>query len=175
MNTKRLLAIALAVGLPTVAIVATLLPLLQPGLPDPAGTALSQYLERHPGQVEAVTPASRPGAFRAEMSAASYSAGDYFRTTDRYGSAADTPASPPNAAGTPVSGSDGSLRALPYPVDDLWCALVTNAAERRVVYLALHQDLHRAEWVIHAAAGESQALSAQLAEVGCALTPGGQP
>lgn len=164
MNAKRLIAIALAVGLPTVAIAATLLPLLQPDLPDPAGTALSLYLEGRPGQVEAVTPASRPGALRAEMSAATYGAGDYFSTTDRYG-----------PAGTPVGGSGdslGSLRALPSPVEDLWCALVTNAAERRVIYLALHQDLHRAEWVIHEAAGsQSPDLAAQLAEVGCALSP----
>ncbi len=55
----------------------------------------------------------------------------------------------------PYSGLNSS-RPLPYPPDDLWCALLEKKSgatpavrERKTVFIALHQDLYMAEWVVH--------------------------
>lgn len=67
-------------------------------------------------------------------------------------------------------------RSLPFPPTRVWCVLVTRQRPGRgivdqVLYVALHQDLHHAEWIVHQ--GETapfgQRTLETLDELGCNL------
>ncbi len=92
-----------------------------------------------------------PWYFTPTMSDASYSDGIYYGTTHSYG------------------GRYGGSRPLPYPPIDLWCILLEQGdrGAQRVIYVALHEDLYTADWVVHEPEQDRQALSADLARVGC--------
>ena len=50
---------------------------------------------------------------------------------------------------TGVPGNPAS-RPAPFPVSDLWCAILTNGGSQpRTVLLAEHEDMYVAAWVMH--------------------------
>lgn len=70
-----------------------------------------------------------------------------------------------------------SYGSLPFPPQKVWCALVERKspplrmARRQVLFVALHQDLHNADWVVHEGEIEpfSQPFLESLDLVGCDL------
>jgi hypothetical protein len=118
--------------------------------------------------------AARPGPFDANFSAASVGASFVFRISRGYRSGA-TPnplilSTSPLPAGV-GEGASGS-RAVPFPPSDVWCVLLeAEGGNGRVIYLARHEDMYNAEWIIHESAGSpgDAALAARLAAVGCDL------
>lgn len=152
----------------------------QDGLPPEAQSALNRYLasenlvSSQPSSVVQLAYASRPDRFEAAFSTASVGGNFYLRTTRVYRSAA-TPnplisATWPVTAGSFESPREG--RALSFPPKDLWCVLLhQEGGSGRVVYLALHEDLYNADWIVHETAGSpgDALLGARLASVGCNL------
>jgi hypothetical protein len=67
--------------------------------------------------------------------------------------------------------------SLPYPPDKVWCALVerkhisSHRTRVQVLFVALHQDLHNADWVVHEGETEpfSQPFLEGLGRMGCDL------
>jgi hypothetical protein len=60
------------------------------------------------------------------------------------------------AIGVVVS-SISDLRPLPFPPEEVWCVLLgrgSQATSSGVVFVALHQDIHNADWVVHETAGD---------------------
>jgi hypothetical protein len=153
---------------------------LQEALPPQARAGLGGYLASEnsvasqPAIVREVAHAARPGRFDAAFSAASIGASFYFRTTRGYRSAV-TP-NPLILTTSPLpavpSESAAGGRALPFPPKDLWCVLLNEeGGNGRVVYLALHEDMYNADWIVHESAGTplDVVLTARLAAVGCDL------
>jgi hypothetical protein len=153
---------------------------LQERLPAQAQAALDRYLSSEnavssrPVAVRQVVRAIRPGRFDALFSSASIGDSFYFQTSRGYRSAAiPSPlilTTSPLPSGTSEGGRGG--RALPFPPRDLWCVLLNEAGENgRVVYLALHEDLYNADWIVHEGAGApgDAMLATRLAAVGCNL------
>ncbi len=99
-------------------------------------------------------PAGNPAGFSAEMSAGSFS---------------DSIA----LLSTPASNADYSagLQPVPYPPDQLWCVLLADGPQQQVVYVALHNSLYNAEWLVHVPPDPwgSPALQSTLSNVGCAF------
>ena len=148
----------------------------QPGLPGDARAELDRYLAYQYGRsgirptVRQVALASRPGRFNADMSAASYGDGPHYRTTNDYREPADPLRAAPGATGIHFFGESG--RPLPFPPERLWCLLIDpgDLGARRLVFVALHQDLYNADWLLHespAGASDSE-LAASLDSLGCA-------
>ena len=104
-------------------------------------TALDQYLTylRSTGQpsyqlVSAVS-ASLPANFTPLMSAESFSDSVIFQT--------DLNTNDPSSAGT---------QPIPYPPDQVWCVLLKDGGQQHVVYIALHNSLYNADWIVHTSA-----------------------
>ncbi len=163
-------------------------------LPTNAKSKLTDYLTYQQAisartlVVQQVTHAIRPARFAPSMSARTYGESLYYRTTYNYlatpiVSSLTLPLSTPDIL-SPTEGlrpesTPGALsaaegqRPLPYPPVDLWCALLgqESAASRSIVFLALHQDMYNADWVLHEGAKDPPApeAAAVLSEVGCEL------
>ena len=153
---------------------------LEEDLPPQAQAALDGYLTSenavasHPAIVRQVVHAARPGRFDAAFSSASISASFYFRTSRGYRSAAIPNPLILTTSPLPSGASEGGRggRALPFPPRDLWCVLLNQeSGNGRVVFLALHEDMYNADWIVHESAGApgDAALAARLAVVGCDL------
>lgn len=132
----------------------------EPELPEAGQRALDVYLRytntdaTSPWQVRQVAQANIPTAFPAELETTTFGDGTYFALDYHL---------QPDLAG-------GSERPLPYPPEDLWCALLTTARDhQRVVFIARHADLYKAVWAVHLVP-MSETLEAEVVEqVGCAL------
>lgn len=128
--------------------------LYRPGPPRAAQAVLDAYLALHAPAggwraearpVLSLTRAPRPGAFTRAMSQASYADGYYFSATHTLEGA-------PNAE---------QGRPAPYPVTDLWCiTLAPHGANQapQLLLLAEHEDLHVAEWQLHAPSAAAAGL-----------------
>jgi hypothetical protein len=153
-----------------------------PGFPAPARAALEQYLRyqssrsAQPITVQHATRAARPWNFTPQMSGGSFGGSAYFGTTLSYAGATSTASPHPTPERTPA-GHDSSapygLRPLPFPPEDVWCVLLAQGGQTspRVVFVLLHSDLYKGEWIVHQAGqGQSgQAISADLLSIGCEL------
>jgi len=112
--------------------------------------------------IQQTVHARAPERFRAEMSSSSWGDGHHFA---------------PHSSQVDPS----ALLPLPFPPQDLWCALLTHKYttdpalnvpnERRIVLVAQHSDLHHTEWVVHTLPGlfGSPATQQILVAVGCSF------
>lgn len=148
---------------------------LEPGLSQEAQRELDLYLKHQLGRtgslpvVKQISPASRPRHFTSAMSGPSYGDSPYYRTTNHYQEPAIPSLTAPDA--TSIHFFSESGRPLPFPPERLWCALLDpgDLVARRLVFVALHQDLYNADWIVHEAqAGASSAdLASALDRLGC--------
>jgi hypothetical protein len=111
--------------------------------------ALNQYLnyknmaQRDPFTVEAVVEAAEPWNLTRDLSADAYGESVHFITRRyRVEPTDDSPIAPAGA-------SSGSLKPLPFPPQDVWCVLLKSGKNLQLVFVALHQDLYNADFVIH--------------------------
>jgi hypothetical protein len=107
--------------------------------------------------------ARRPWDFSAEMSLAVYGDSGHYQTDYGY------------------QQRNVGAKPLPLPPQEVWCVLLeleqhgavdpTEEGAYRVVFPALHQDLHNADWVLHEGAGDltSQEFMESLSKIGCDL------
>jgi hypothetical protein len=106
--------------------------------------------------LERAVQAGQPWRFRADMSGATYGDCYYFDVSycDTIKQALPDP-------------------PLPFPPEDLWCALLQSTAsdrvDRWVVYIARHEDLYNAGWIVHESPRSlsDSRLSDDLASIGC--------
>lgn len=175
---KRLLAVLITAFLPAGLVIGVLWATSESGLPAAAHARLSQYLQypaavaRPPYGVRQIGQASLPWNFSADMSGASFGDSVIFRTT--HNQLAPDPAWPLGIM-TPWSLHAGRQGAqpLPFPPRDLWCVRLggVTGGDTRVIFIALHEDLDNADWIVHEArpAVTRAALLADLSSVGCDL------
>jgi hypothetical protein len=151
----------------------------QPGLPSDAQVELDDYLLYLQGQrgtlsnAVQVNQASQPGQFTADMSRSSYGNSPYYRTTTGYQS--PWPQSAAARESAVIQENGDSRRAIPYPVENLWCVYLDGGQSLEVVYLALHEDMYNAGWLVHeglASAADPRTV-ASLTEIGCPLEAAG--
>jgi len=141
-----------------------------------AQTALTKYLVyRNSGATSALLTkqfvhAAVPSAFTREMSGASFGESNVFQTTQDYRvnvvfDLPDSPTAPP----VPASYYRGS-RPLPFPPTDVWCVLIkADDAPTEIGFVALHQDLYNADWLVHIPPGDQSVaeLNKNLSTIGC--------
>ena len=126
---------------------------------SPQQAALSAYLRYYSTQahgitVKAIVKAARPDRFTAGMSGPVIGQSPYYRTDVSY------------AGGSRM---DEALRPVPYPPLEMSCVLIGAEQGDTVVFVAMHQDMYNADWLVHQAraAWPGDELNAQLATVGC--------
>jgi hypothetical protein len=121
---------------------------------------LNQYLafERSAGEpalnlVNAVQ-AKVPAQFTPTMSAESFSGSAIFATSH----------------GTDVQYS-ADLLPLPYPPQAVWCVLLKGDSQQQVVFVARHNSLYNADWIVHIPSQPfaSPDLQASLSLIGCSF------
>jgi hypothetical protein len=139
------------------------------GIPSGTQSALEAYLSYASSTrsqiltVDQVRKAAYPGRLNSSMSYDSLGDSAYYRTSISY--THDAPAGP---------------MPLPYPPEQVWCALVVlgpggatgdSQAARGVVFVALHQDIYNADWVVHEAAPDvfSERSFEVAGAIGCRL------
>jgi hypothetical protein len=121
-------------------------------------TKLDQYLNYlqttgYPSyQLISAVPASQPPNFTPAMSAESFSDSVIFQT--------DLNIIDQTSAGT---------QPIPYPSDAVWCVLLKNGGQQRLIYIALHNSLYNADWIVHTSADPwgSSELQNSLDRLGC--------
>ncbi len=150
--------------------------------PSEAQSVLSQYVQyrypmSEPATVERVVRSSLPGNFSAAMSRATFGGHTPFRTT--YSNRAqpvnfNLPGSPtvtpdPNAWRTASGGVP-----VPFPPMDVWCVSLKamDQSSPAIVYVAMHQDLYYAGWLVHEPEGDAKEIAAALNKIGCDLKLG---
>jgi hypothetical protein len=114
--------------------------------------------------VQRVERARKPWKFSRDMSGSVFGDGLYFRPDYTFD-------------GEYVGGS--GRRPLPFPPEEVWCVLLAQALQERdtgeatysVVFVALHQDLYTADWVLHEVVDDlpAGALAESLAALECDL------
>ena len=114
--------------------------------------------------VQRVERARKPWKFSQDMSSSVYGDGLYFRPDYTFD-------------GEYVGGN--GRRPLRFPPEEVWCILLEQAPRERgereaahsVVFVALHQDLYTAVWVLHEWAHDlpAAALAESLALIECDL------
>lgn len=150
----------------------------RPGLPPAAQAELDAYLGgrysgTQPPPLHRAIRATQPWEFDASASSATWSDSPYYRTTHnrRRSPVADTLS--PEGSPTSESGRQWAAgeRPLPYPPSELWCVSLSreDQTEPSIVYLARHQDLYNADWILHEARGDARQVAEDLARVGCNL------
>jgi len=112
--------------------------------------------------VQRVERARKPWKFSRDMSGSVFGDGLYFRPDYTFD-------------GEYVGGS--GRRPLPFPPEEVWCVLLERASEEpgageatySVVFVALHQDLYTADWVLHEVVDDlpAAALTESLAALEC--------
>jgi hypothetical protein len=121
--------------------------------------------------VQAVVKAESPWNFTEAMSAVAIAESVHFDTIGYKTSNQPTATSD----FTPGEHHDSGKAPLPYPPFDIWCvALTQNGSERKIVFVALHQNLYNAEIVIHEPIGklDDEIVKSNLIEIGCELPEG---
>jgi hypothetical protein len=174
----RLLRIALVMLVPLALVIIVALSAYKPGPPDKVVTAVYGYLRyqesssQQAAAVQQIVHAGRPQNLTLQMSKATFGDSVYYQTT--YGF--DAPGGlGSRATATPwpreFSSQRGGVRPMPFPPVDVWCVLLRQADKaQRVVFVAEHQDLYNADWILHEPSAESQPeLNAILSSVGCDL------
>ena len=176
---SRLLRIALVILAPLVLVIVVALSAYKPGPPDKVVTAVHGYLRyqesssQQAGAVQQIMHAARPWNLTPLMSKATFGNSVVYQTTTNY----DVPGSfGLRATATPwpreFPSQRHALRPLPFPPVDAWCVLLrqTGDASPGVVFVAQHQDLYNADWILHEPNAESRPeLNAIFSSVGCDL------
>jgi len=126
-------------------------------------TAYMEQVSAERMTVQEACPAQRPWEFRSEISAAAYGDSPHYQTDYGY------------------TGKNVGAKPLPFPPQEIWCVLLgseqgqaaasTEEGAYRVVFVALHQDLYNADWVLHEGTGGvfSEELMGILSKIGCDL------
>jgi hypothetical protein len=183
---NRTITIVLAIFVAALTIVVAALVVREQNLPAAAQAALDKYIEYRylPSQaptIRQVARASLPWNFSSNMSGATFGDSVFFGTTHSYRvQPVNPPGFPtitpdPNAwriVGGSPSGSGG--RPVPFPPTDVWCVLLQDEipSSATVVYIALHEDLYYADWVLHEPARSSKEITDALSRIGCDLKLG---
>lgn len=135
-------------------------------MPGPAERALEAYLtgrQQRSGVtftlLDAVR-ATRPQVLVASARGSSYGASAYYRTLDTIAPTSE-----------PFSGDIDSHRPIPDPPQEVWCVLLEGRPNselrvRDVVFVALHEDLYNAGWLVHESGQDAR--DSLLTEIGCA-------
>jgi len=160
---------------------------------SPWKSELNRYIEYeaslpNPITVQQTIHACQPWKFTTEMSAGSYGECINFQTSYCYFSNEYKPTPPVlftpgclwcalvriSAGGVELNGKESqSAVPLPFPPEDLWCALVKTSARDGeiswVVYIAKHQDLYSANWIVHESSRSitDPQLIEDLKNIGC--------
>jgi hypothetical protein len=121
---------------------------------------LDQYLAflkesgPHSYKVLSIATAASPANFTPTMSAESYSESVIFQTTH-----------------TQDAEYTVSLQPMPYPPHEVVCVLLNIDNQQQLVYVALHDSLYNADWIVHVSPEYwgSLALKNQLDSIGCRL------
>lgn len=173
---NRAPAIVLAILVVATAIVVVVLIAREQTLPSAAQAALNEYVfyrQSLPSAsviVERVARAALPSHFTTDSSGASYGASNIYRTTHDYREpiAVNLPNSP---IITPSLQYLGAGRPISFPPVDLWCVLLKHDNQQQVIFVALHQDLYNADWLVHEPPADisTRALSDRLVALGCNL------
>jgi len=143
------------------------------GLPTGCQAALDQYLiyknvSLHEGLiVKSTAKATRPGRLTQDVSFMVYGDSAHYQTDEDYQEATD------EGESTAVWVGSG-LRPLPFPPEEVWCALLEHKAgepQYGVAFVSLHQDIYNADWVVHEVGPDLFApVSTQVAsDLGCDL------
>ena len=63
------------------------------------------------------------------------------------------------------------LLPLPCPPDEVWCVLLKGGNQQQLVYMALHNSLYNADWVVHIPSEpwDSPGLQINLQNLGCSF------
>jgi hypothetical protein len=134
------------------------------GMPAVAQFRLDQYIAyAYPDDnvnVGAAVRATMPGKFVREMSGGAFGDSVFYQTDMG-----------------PEGNLHGGARPLPYPPEDLWCVLLERdgtygprvAGSYDVVFVALHMDIHNADWLVHRGAETlpGQRETGILSALGC--------
>ena len=159
-------------------------------LPAGAEAALNGYmryrqspLSSHTLSIAQIAFASNPSRFDAEMSGASFGGRLLYRTTYNY--RADEVASSSHAPTTPSQLNDSLLsdslkfnyfpsigsHPIPFPPAEVWCVALNEEGQSiRIVFVASHQDLYNADWLVHEPhAYTTGELKRWLGDIGCNL------
>jgi hypothetical protein len=110
----------------------------------------------HPSyHVESTASAAQPGNFTEAMSVETYSDTPLFQTS----------------SGSSTSYS-AELEPLPYPPEQVMCVLLHDGSQLQLVYVALHNNLYNADWIVHISPDPwgSQTLQFNLTSIGCSIT-----
>jgi hypothetical protein len=140
-------------------------------------------LSNSPITIQRTVQASQPWKFSADMSSGTFGDCFYFEVNYCY-NVDETPPSPPilfppdEVLFALVKTTTSS--PLPFPPDDVWCALVKTSIDGKetswVVYIAKHQDLYNADWIVHESSKSiaDPQLKDDLTNIGCEslLKPG---
>jgi hypothetical protein len=156
-------------------------------------SGLSQYMvlkasPAHPITAQKIIRADQPWKFTSDMSADTYGACINFQSSYCYNTNEYAPTPPvlftPGclwcALGrTSIRDLEMSWKEfqsavpLPFPPEDLWCALVKTSTSGEepswVVYIAKHQDLYSAAWIVHESSRSitDPQLNIDLKQIGC--------
>lgn len=171
--------IVLTVLVLATAIVVAVLIAREQTLPSEAQTALNEYVfyrQSLPSAsvvVERVARAALPSHFTTDMSGASYGSSNFYHTAHDYREpiAVDLPS---GSVITPSVQYVGASRPIPFPPADLWCVVLKYGDQLQVIFVALHQDLYNADWLVHEPRADisARALSDKLGALGCNLDLG---
>jgi hypothetical protein len=108
--------------------------------------------------VLATSHASEPWQFTTDLGGNTIADSSFFATDLRY------------------SSEGQGVNIMPYPAAGVWCVLLrregsSTRGRRQVVFLAMHENLYNADWIVHEGAWEpfSPQFVAGLARIGCAL------
>jgi len=121
------------------------------GVPGGCQAALDKYLTYKQVSldeglsVKSTVKAAKPGGLTQGVSFAIYGDSVVYQTDEDYQKSSD------DVEVTDYWATDGR-RPLPYPPEEVWCALLSRNAEAPhygVVFASLHQDIHNADWVVH--------------------------
>lgn len=149
--------------------------------PADAQAAFDQYIEyryplSHPPTIQRIVRSSLPWNFTAALSSATFGDSVYYRTTHSYQAQTgiNLPGFPTVTPGASSWLSGGGSRPVPFPPTDVWCILLKDAdnSSPQVVYVAIHQDLYNADWLVHESAGDSKETTDALSKIGCDLNLG---
>lgn len=112
--------------------------------------------QRAPLEAEFISRAAHPERFTRAMSARSLGDSPFFETDAPFRTSA------PRGSG---------LKPLPYPPEDVWCVRLWRAnpdAVPHYVFVAKHNDLYNADWVLHEPTTDLRDARAILDVIQCA-------
>ncbi len=105
-------------------------------------------------RVISTTTATLPSNFSPAMSGESYGDNIIFETSHSLNSEVST-----------------TLQPVPYPPAQVMCVLLSIDGQQQLVFVALHQGLYNADWIVHISPDSwgSPALQENMATLGCSL------